>query len=57
LSDSRREHGGIADPAVHAAAAKAIELISDGARIGLGSGRAVAVLSQSLESYGTTRCG
>jgi ribose 5-phosphate isomerase A len=48
LSDSRREHGGIADPAVHAAAAKAIELISDGARIGLGSGRAVAVFIAKL---------
>jgi ribose 5-phosphate isomerase A len=48
LSDSPREHGGTSDPAVHAAAAKAVELISDGARIGLGSGRAVAVFIAKL---------
>lgn len=36
------------DPAVHAAAAKAIELISDGARVGVGSGRAVAVFISKL---------
>jgi hypothetical protein len=29
------------DQSVHAAAAKALELVSDGARVGLGSGRAV----------------
>jgi ribose 5-phosphate isomerase A len=31
------------DPSVHAAAAKALELVRDGARVGLGSGRAVWV--------------
>ena len=38
----------MSDPAVHAAAAKAIELISDGAKVGLGSGRAVAVFIAKL---------
>lgn len=40
--------GGSDDPAVHAAAAKAIELIMDGARVGLGSGRAVWVFIAKL---------
>jgi ribose 5-phosphate isomerase A len=48
LTDSAHAPGGVADPAVHAAAAKAIELISDGARIGLGSGRAVTVFIAKL---------
>jgi ribose 5-phosphate isomerase A len=48
LTDSAHASGGVADPAVHAAAAKAIELISDGARVGLGSGRAVAVFIAKL---------
>jgi ribose 5-phosphate isomerase A len=48
LTDSAREPGGVADPAVHAAAAKAVELVSDGARLGLGSGRAVAVFIAKL---------
>jgi ribose 5-phosphate isomerase A len=48
LTDSAHEQGCVADPAVHAAAAKAIELISDGARLGLGSGRAVAVFIAKL---------
>jgi len=33
---------GIADPGVHAAAARALDLIPDGARVGLGSGRAAS---------------
>jgi ribose 5-phosphate isomerase A len=48
LTDSGPEKGGVTDPAVHAAAAKAIEFISDGARVGLGSGRAVAVFIAKL---------
>jgi ribose 5-phosphate isomerase A len=40
--------GGNDDPSVHAAAAKAIELIEDGARVGLGSGRAVMVFIAKL---------
>lgn len=48
MTDSAHQPGGIADPAVHAAAARAIDLISDGARVGLGSGRAVAVFIAKL---------
>ena len=48
MTDNAREEGGVNDPAVHAAAAKAIELISDGARVGLGSGRAVTVFIAKL---------
>jgi ribose 5-phosphate isomerase A len=48
LTDYAHEEGGVNDPAVHAAAAKAIELISDGARVGLGSGRAVTVFIAKL---------
>lgn len=48
MTDSAHQPGGVADPAVHAAAAKAIELISEGARVGLGSGRAVAVFIAKL---------
>jgi ribose 5-phosphate isomerase A len=40
--------GGSDDPGVHAAAARAIELIADGARLGLGSGRAVSVFIAKL---------
>ena len=40
--------GGNDDPSVHAAAAKAVELIMDGARVGLGSGRAVRVFIEKL---------
>ena len=40
--------GGNDDPSVHAAAAKAVELIKDGARLGLGSGRAVWVFIAKL---------
>lgn len=40
--------GGNDDPSVHAAAAKAVELIMDGARVGLGSGRAVWVFIEKL---------
>lgn len=36
------------DPSVHAAAAKALELVRDGARVGLGSGRAVWVFIEKL---------
>jgi ribose 5-phosphate isomerase A len=42
------EPGGSDDPSVHAAAAKAVELIEDGARVGLGSGRAVWVFIAKL---------
>lgn len=48
MTHSAHASGGVADPAVHAAAAKVIELISDGARVGLGSGRAVAVFIAKL---------
>ncbi|HLZ44280.1 MAG TPA: ribose-5-phosphate isomerase RpiA [Gemmatimonadales bacterium] len=40
--------GGRDDPGVHAVAAKAIELIADGARVGLGSGRAASVFIAKL---------
>jgi ribose 5-phosphate isomerase A len=40
--------GGNDDPSVHAAAAKATELITDGARVGLGSGRAAWVFIAML---------
>jgi ribose 5-phosphate isomerase A len=36
------------DPSVQAAAAKAVELVRDGARVGLGSGRAVSVFIAKL---------
>lgn len=40
--------GGSDDPSIHAVAAKAVELISDGARVGLGSGRAASVFIARL---------
>jgi ribose 5-phosphate isomerase A len=40
--------GGIDDPSVHAVAERAIELIPDGARVGLGSGRAASVFITKL---------
>jgi ribose 5-phosphate isomerase A len=40
--------GGADDPSIHAVAAKAIELITDGARVGLGSGRAASVFIAKL---------
>jgi ribose 5-phosphate isomerase A len=40
--------GGSDDPSIHAVAAKAIELITDGARVGLGSGRAASVFIAKL---------
>jgi ribose 5-phosphate isomerase A len=48
LTFSAAEPGGLTDPAVQAAAAKALELVTDGARVGLGSGRAVAVFIAKL---------
>lgn len=40
--------GGSEDPSIHAVAAMAIELITDGARVGLGSGRAASVFIAKL---------
>jgi ribose 5-phosphate isomerase A len=40
--------GGSDDPSVHAVAQRAIELIPDGARVGLGSGRAASVFIAKL---------
>ena len=40
--------GGSDDPSIHAVAAKAIELITDDARVGLGSGRAASVFIAKL---------
>jgi ribose 5-phosphate isomerase len=40
--------GGSDDPGVRAVAAQALELIADGARVGLGSGRAVSVFIAKL---------
>jgi len=40
--------GGTDDPSIHAVASKAIELIADGARVGLGSGRAASVFIDKL---------
>jgi ribose 5-phosphate isomerase A len=40
--------GGRDDPSVHAVAAQALELVADGARVGLGSGRAVSVFIAKL---------
>jgi ribose 5-phosphate isomerase A len=40
--------GGSDDPSIQAVAAKAIELIPDGARVGLGSGRAASVFIAKL---------
>jgi len=40
--------GGSAGPSAHAAAEKALELIADGARVGLGSGRAASVFIAKL---------
>jgi len=40
--------GGSDDPSIHAVAAKAIEFITDGARVGLGSGRAASVFIARL---------
>jgi ribose 5-phosphate isomerase A len=48
LTESANTSGGLTDPAVHAAAARAIELVWDGARVGLGSGRAVTVFIAKL---------
>ncbi len=42
------EPGGTDDPSVRAVAARAIELITDGARVGLGSGRAASVFIAML---------
>lgn len=43
--------GGSDDPSIHAVAAKAIELITDGARVGLGSGRAASVFIAKLGEH------
>jgi ribose 5-phosphate isomerase A len=43
-----RPPGGTDDPRVRAAAAKALELVVDGARIGLGSGRAASIFIAGL---------
>jgi len=40
--------GGSDDPSIHAVASKATELITDGARVGLGSGRAASVFIAKL---------
>ena len=40
--------GGLDDPAVQAVATKAVELIADGARVGLGSGRAASLFIRNL---------
>jgi len=40
--------GGLDDPAVQAVAMRALELIADGARVGLGSGRAASVFITNL---------
>ena len=44
----QRVSGDSDDPGVHAAAAKALELITDGARVGLGSGRAASAFIAML---------
>jgi ribose 5-phosphate isomerase A len=41
-------NSGFEDPSLLAVAAKAVELISDGARVGLGSGRAASVFIAKL---------
>jgi ribose 5-phosphate isomerase len=48
MTDSAYLPGGCDDPSVHAVAAKAIELIPDGARVGLGSGRAASAFIATL---------
>src|SRR4029077_298651 len=48
VTDLAYGSGGNDDPSVHAAAAKAVELIIDDVRIGLGSGRAVRVFIEKL---------
>jgi ribose 5-phosphate isomerase A len=40
----------MSDPAIEAAAARAVELVSDGARLGLGSGHAAAAFVERLAS-------
>ncbi len=48
MSDRNHIAGGPDDPSVHAVATKALELIADGARVGLGSGRAASVFITKL---------
>lgn len=48
MTNSAYVSGGDDDPSVEAAAAKAVELITDGARVGLGSGRAVRAFIAKL---------
>jgi ribose 5-phosphate isomerase A len=48
VTHAARPSGGTDDPGVCAAAAKALELVFDGARVGLGSGRAASVFIAML---------
>jgi len=48
MSDAAAERDGSGDPSIQAVAAKAIELIMDGARVGLGSGRAASTFIARL---------
>lgn len=48
VTRAARPSGGTDDPGVCAAAAKALELVFDGARVGLGSGRAASVFIAML---------
>ena len=48
MADDARGRGGSDDPAVQAVAEKALELIEDGAKVGLGSGRASAAFIAKL---------
>ena len=48
MSDRGHVAGGLDDPGVQAVATKALELIADGARVGLGSGRAASLFITNL---------
>lgn len=48
MADDARGRGGSDDPAVQAVADKALELVHDGAKVGLGSGRASAAFIAKL---------
>jgi ribose 5-phosphate isomerase A len=48
MAEKRNGQGGVDDPAVQAVAERALELVADGAKVGLGSGRASAAFIARL---------
>ena len=48
MANGAKGQGGVDDPAVQAVAERALELVADGAKVGLGSGRASAAFIAKL---------